>query len=309
MLAIKNSRKSLRLLHDEEDNLLAGMDFQTYYLGTKEILVDNNDLDAVVEGIYSQYTYDADINNTTQLTITVDTNQLVFRDVVTHHIKFIIALTNVKSVYFSDKKTKFANSVIVVCSLPNQNTATVHVLHCLSHSQARQFYNAINCAFEFQREAFSMESGKSSPATQDKSTAFVKANKDIRGNSLSRFQVNKTKSMKYHELNTKTPSENKKSSDNEHAGLLGAEGLSLKERENSQNEKIRNYVKEIELNQFEDKSGVKLKSHAKSNLQTKVAEGRGLLDNIDPDDGFDDEFMDLARTRSFSDNIKFRFGR
>jgi hypothetical protein len=65
-------------------------------------------------------------------------------------------------------------------------------------------------------------------------------------------------------------------------------------------------VKEIAQTQAEDE--VKSRSRTKS-VPTKGGEGRGLLDNIDPEDGFDDEFTDLARNRSLSDNIRARFGR
>ena len=304
MLAIKSSRKPLRLLSDEEDNLLAGMDFQIYYLGRKEIQIDNNDLDTVVEGIYSQYMHNGDINNSTQLTITVDTNQLVFRDVATHQIEFIIALSSVKSVYCANKKTKYPNAVIVVCCLPSQRTATVHVLHCLNQNQAREFYNAINRAFDYHGDATPVSNRDNpSQANVDKFTAFNKANKDLDINAVSGSKVNTTKSMKYRELNT-SGEKKKNANDNENTGLLGAEEVTP-----VKHEEIQRPVKEITQTQVEDETRVKSRSRAKSTPQTKGAEGRGLLDNIDADDGFDDEFTDLARNRSLSDNLKARFGR
>jgi hypothetical protein len=307
MLAVKSSRKPLRLLSDEEDSLLAGMDFQTYYLGRKEIQVDNNDLDTVVEGIYSQYMDNGDINNSTQLTITVDTNQLVFRHVVTHHIEFTVALTSVKSVYCSDKKsTKFPNAVIVVCCLPSQSIATVHVLHCLNQNRAQEFYNAINRAFEYHGDVTNDVSNrdKSSGTILDKSSAFSRANKDLGTNAVSVCKVNTTKSTKYQEFNVaaaKKTSKKTDAGDNENTGLLGAEEITPVKHEVAQKR-----VKEIAQTQAEDE--VKSRSRTKS-VPTKGGEGRGLLDNIDPEDGFDDEFTDLARNRSLSDNIRARFGR
>jgi hypothetical protein len=307
MLAIKSSRKqSLRLLSNEEDNLLAGIDFQTYYLGRKEIQIDNNDLDTVVEGIYSKYMYNGDINNSTQLTITVDTNQLTFRDVVTHHIEFIIALTSVKSVYCSNKKTKFPNAVIIVCCLPSQSTATVHVLHCLNQSQARDFYNAINRAFDYHGDA--TQASKPNRANVDKGTASSKGNNDLEANAVGAHKVNTTKSMKYRELNTTAPKRKDTSARSENTGLLGAEELVPAKDEQIQTS-VTVSVKEIVQTQVDDDACAKPRSRAKSSPQTKGAEGVGLLDNIDPDDGFDDEFTDLARNRSLSDNIKARFGR
>ncbi|CAB4019651.1 Hypothetical predicted protein [Paramuricea clavata] len=298
MLAIKSSRKqSLRLLSNEEDNLLAGIDFQTYYLGRKEIQNDNNDLDTVVEGIYSKYMYNGDINNSTQLTITVDTNQLMFRDVVTHHIEFIIALTSVKSVYCSSKKTKFPNAVILLCCLPSQSTATVHVLHCLNQSQARDFYNAINRAFDYHGDA--TQASKPNRANVDK------GNKDLEASAVGAYKVNTTKSMKYRELNVTAPKK-KETCAGENTGLLGAEELVPAKDEQIQTSVT---VNEIVQTQVDDDARAKPRSRAKSSPQTKGAEGVGLLDNIDPDDGFDDEFTDLARNRSLSDNIKARFGR
>lgn len=291
MLAIKSSRKPLRLMSDEEDNLLAGMDFQTYYLGRKEIAIDNNDFDAVVEGLYSQYLYNGDVNNSTQLTITVDTNQLIFRDVATHHVEFIIALTSVKSVYCSNKKTKFPNAVIVVCCLPSDSTATVHVLHCLNQSQANEFYNAINRAFNYHGDASGQSNGrdKAARSTVGKTAAFSKVNSDFEANAVSGYKVNTSKTAKSQETKTKDDS------GNENTGLLGNEKLVPVKHEENQCQ-----VRDIPQNS---------RSRAKSVPQTKCAEGRGLLDNIDPDDGFDDEFTDLARNRSLSDNIKARFGR
>ena len=306
MIAVKSSRKPLRLLSDEEDNLLAGMDFQTYYLGRKEIQVDNSDLDTVVEGIYSQYMDNGDINNSTQLTITVDTNQLVFRHVATHHIEFIIALTSIKSVYCSNKKTKFPNAVIVVCCLPSESTATVHVLRCLNQTQAREFYNAINRAFDYHAEDVTYGLGnrdKTSRATVDKSAVFSKANKDLESNGLSGYKVNTTKTTKYQEFNN-AAAKKTHASDNENTGLLGAEEVTP-----VKHEVVKKRVKEVEETLVEDQTHAKSRSRTKSVPVTKGAEGRGLLDNIDPDDGFDDEFTDLARTRSLSENIRARFGR
>ena len=290
MLTTRSSKKALRLLSDEEDNLLAGMDFQIYYLGRKEIQIDNNDLDAVVEGLYSQYLHNGDINNSSQLTITVDTNQLIFRDVATHHVEFIIALTSVKSVYCSNKKTKFPNAVLVVCCLPSESTATVHVLHCLNQNRANEFYNAVNRAFDYHGDTTRESNGKdkASRTTVGKSVAFSKVNKDFEANAVSGYTVNTSKSLKSRETKTKTAG-------NENTGLLGKEELFP-----DKHEEIQSPVRDIPQNS---------RSRAKSVPQTKCAEGRGLLDNIDPDDGFDDEFTDLARNRSLSNNIKARFGR
>ena len=297
MLAIKSSRKSLRLLSDEEDNLLAGVDFQTYYLGEKEVPAGADDLDAIVEGIYSQYMNNKDINNSRQLTITVDTNQLVFRDVATHHIEFIIALTSVKSVYCSSRKTKFPNAVIIVCSSPSESTATLHVLHCLNPAHAREFYNAINRAFDYHGDA-----GKSNGTTVDKATAFSRENKDLGTNAVSGYKVNKTKPRKYREVNSSAGPKKKDNSNNESTDLLGAvEPMPAKPEETP------SLVREIPPTQVEDETRVK--SWARTKSASQGAEGRGLLENIDPDDGFDDEFTTLARNRSFSENIKAKFGR
>ena len=293
MLAIKSSKKSLRrLLSGEEDNLLAGMDFQTYYLGRKEVQLDNSDLDNVVEGIYSKYLCKGDINNSTQLTITVDNSQLIFRDAVTHNPVFVIALTTVKSVYCSNKKTKYPNAVIVVCCLPSESNATVHVLHCLNQSKAKEFYNAINLAFQYNGDASNMSKFENVPNT----TAFTKANKDIETNAVSGYKVNKSKPTKYRDFNITDVKPNDVSH-SEGADLLAEEKLTIQVKQDTGS---CSHVKDVSQ---------PVRSRAKSVPQTKYGEERGLLNSPDSDDGFDDEFTSLARNRSISDNIKARFGR
>lgn len=302
MLAIKASRKSLRLKSVEEDNLLVGMDFQITYLGRREIGLHNASIDNVVDGIYSQYKNNDEINKSANLTITVDNCQLIFRDLVSHRIDFIIPLTSVKSVYGSNKKTKYPNAVILVCSLPSEKSANVHVLHCLNKNLAREFYNAVNRAFDNHGNDTLLMQAES--VTKPNNPEEYSETNNMTTTKVEAPLINATCNSKIFSTTTKSTKHNRDSKKGG-IGLFKGESIGL-----LQQDEIPRTVKHEKIITPQEKHVVDAKPRlrGKSSQQIKEVEGISLLDTADSDDGLDDEFLSLAKKRSFSNNIKAKFG-
>ena len=85
-----------RLQVDEEDSLLAGIDFQSHYLGCREVFLDGYDIDHIVQDIYSGYSSSEDINNSTPLAIKVGPQQLEFFNLIKKEIEYRIETHDIK---------------------------------------------------------------------------------------------------------------------------------------------------------------------------------------------------------------------
>lgn len=281
MLTTKSRR--LRLQEDEEDSLLAGVDFHTHYLGSEEMLVKADDIDGVVGDIYSRYLTNDELNSSVVLAITVDAHQLVFFNTTNNETEFLIPLSDIKSIHSGSKWNKFPNAVILVACLPTVN-ARAHVFHCTNQRKAKELYNAINRAFEYHVPEKSLTNDQEEPTSKAKhgrvypSNGKNKTDAKLQDRKLE-FEPPSDHNTSPTELNDKSLVQAKLKGD-----LTGGQTSP-------------------------DLAKTLFKGRSKSCTQTKSTEGLGLLENIDPEEGFDDEFTNLARSRSLSETIKCRFGR
>lgn len=261
---VKTPRR-FKLQEDEQDSLLAGVDFQVHYLGSKELVMADHDIDDVIADAYSRYLTNADLQSTsTRLAITVDTHQLVFFNVIRNETEFIIAVSNIKAVHSGTKRTKFANAIILLTYVTRGNAMRAYVFHCPSQRKAKELYGAINRSFQYNVTENSL--------TDDQD----KMSRELLTKELSK----KTKNLKF------GPGPSQDRSDSNPIAVLGYDAKGT--RDSSQ-----------EAERARDKGRPKLTT------QTRGAEGLGLLENIDADD---DEFTNLARSRTISDTFKW-FGR
>lgn len=288
MIAVKASRR-LRLHEDEQDSLLAGLNFQIHYLGSEEVLVDENNIDNVVEHVYSRYLTSAELCNSTVLAITVDTHQLAFFNVARNQTEFSIALPSIKSIHSGNKKKKFPKAITLVTILAG-GKEKVHVLHCTSQGKAKELYDAINRAFEYHLPDDSLSEGQQEHVSRPRNNRVQPTDCD-----------NKTTESTIERKNSPRETGKPRSRSEINSRRTGFN-------------KIKNSFPkgESDLNEGQSSQNVdktRTKVRTKSSGQTKGAEGLGLLENIDPEEEFDDEFTDFARSRSSSETTFKWFGR
>ena len=277
MMAVKTSRR-LRLHEDEQDSLLAGVDFQVHYLGSKELLMNDNDIDDVVEDVYSRYLNNAElISTSTRLAVTVGTHQLEFFNVTRNEAEFSIAVSNIEAVHSATKRTKYPSTIILLTYVSKGNATRAYVFHCSSQRKAKELFHVINRSSEYNGTDNSLKDDADESRGKSRNGRVQLKNKDIKGKE-------KSKDMKRIKCEPET------SKDQSGACEAAVQG-DMKAKES-----------------FQEADSPREKTPVRSTSQTKGAEGVGLLENIDAEDGFDEEFTNLARSRSISNTFKW-FGR
>ena len=156
----------------------------------------------------------------------------------------------------------------------------LHVIHCVDTRRAKKIYEAISRAFEYHQP----QNGVAKKLEAD-ATKLVKNNK-IQPNN--RENQSKTKARSQTDVS--------RCRNGSKSGKGNFSEIPCEPNKGN-------------ITKSESAPDVtRTKSRTKSSTQAKGVEGLGLLDNVDPDEGFDDEFTEFARFRSSSESFKL-FGR